>query len=819
MVVLSATRLSAQTVSITSPASGTTITAGSTITVSATRSNSNSYGGSGNWTWTFATSPTTGVSYSVNPIVVSSGSTQSTDITFANAGTYSVTVTVTRSGGATATSPAITIIVTAPPATATLSPSAAQNITTGGTVSFTATASNYTGTGNYTFTWNAVGSTGWSNVTQLGNSLTQTLTFPSAGTFTVNVAISRSGATTLTTNTTTVNVSAPANQPIGCNGQFFVSHGTAGTSTTTTSLEKLTFSSGIITANSYSGDPTGIGFNAIGINPLDGYMYGIRYSPMHLVKVGSGTPGNINDLGTITNANIASADNAYAGCFDANGDYYFVTDANEFYKITGINAPAAPLAATYLGTVSPSTNFFVDIAIDPTDGQMYGVAGTGTSGKNLYKVNKTNGALTLMGTYSGSNYIAALFFDEVGGLYGYRQDGTFQSINKATAAQTQVGTAATYTYADGCSCSFGRVFHDLSFTQGGLPHQICPSQGNPNPTFPLVVSVTNQTSGQQTGLTYTLNMVDPFKRFKFTESAATIAQNLFNAGLLPDNLASHVTLTTEAPATGTNYNKIEVTGFRTGASNTTLSFTIQVQLVGLGGTYNAVPLQSQITGLLAQFGSSDLSNDPATLDPDDPTTISFCPNIILPVKLISFTGTYKNNATTLNWVAENQTDFASYTIERSSDGINFSSIGSKPAQGSGNERQQYAYIDDLSLTTGTVFYYRLKMIDVSGNYKYSNVIMIRKMDKPLNGITISPNPAVNTDNITARISVSSSGKVELSIIDMAGRVVLRQQNQVSEGVNSIALNNLDKLQSGIYFLQMSYGNELSTVKFAIGQSK
>jgi hypothetical protein len=50
---------------------------------------------------------------------------------------------------------------------------------------------------------------------------------------------------------------------------------------------------------------------------------------------------------------------------------------------------------------------------------------------------------------------------------------------------------------------------------------------------------------------------------------------------------------------------------------------------------------------------------------------------------------------------------------------------------------------------------------------------------------------------------------------MSGRVVLRQQNNVSEGINSIAIANLDRLQPGMYVLQMNNGGVVNVTKFTI----
>ena len=603
------------------------------------------------------------------------------------------------------------------------------------------------------------------------------------------------------------------NAPIGCNGQFFVTHGSGNTATSTTSVKKLSFSGLIITPNVFNVDPGSIGFNAIGINPLDGYMYGLRYPTSgnrpRLVRVGSGTPGNIVDLGEISDGggNLSDGDIGYAGCFDAAGVFYFITDNNEMFKITGNNYPATSTAVTYIGNPSgggSGTNFFVDIAVNPVGGVMYGV----TFNSRLYTINMTTGVSTFIGTHIGTDYIASLFFDETGNLFGYRQDGSFFLIDKTNATLTNAGTGTAYTYADGCSCSFGRVFHDLTSQKG-----ICPTVANPNPEWDITVATTNQTSSQQTGLTYTLEI--PSNRFSIIETPAVIANRLFTAGLIPANNPSLVTISTVAPAAGSVKNKIVVSSFQTGGVNSTISFTLKLKLVTLYGAYAPVPLQSSITGLPAIIGSSDLSNDPTTATPDDPTLVNFCPLITLPAKLISFTGVYKNNTSLLYWVAENQVNLSHYEVERSENGTDFSRLTIKAPQQSSTSREQYQYTDDIAGSTAATLYYRLKIVDTDGQYKYSNIILIRRETKAIDGISISPNPVINADNVTVRITANATKNVDLKVMDMAGRVMLQQQTRVTEGNNSITLNNLNRLQAGIYLLQMMDGSDLNTIKFVI----
>jgi len=513
---------------------------------------------------------------------------------------------------------------------------------------------------------------------------------------------------------------------------------------------------------------------------------------------------------------MADGDIGYAGCFDAAGVFYFITDNNEMFKITGLNYPATSTTATYIGAPAgggTGTNFYVDMAINPVTNILYGV----TFNQRLYTINTTTGVSTFIATHATTGYIASLFFDEIGNMYGYHQNGAFYLIDKTNAGLTPAGSGPSYTYADGCSCSFGNVFHDLSWNPvGNTP---CPSNSNKNPTTNISIAVTNKSSVQQTGLTYTfdLSLNDAAHKFMFNQTAATIAQNLFTAGLLPNNSAANVSLQLASGAVAPNYNKIVVSNFQTGAPGATLSATFQLKFVGTG-TPNLIPMQSFISGLPALLGGSDDSNNPATAPPNDPTNIEFCPGATLPVKLLSFTGAYKNNTTYLNWVTENQVNFSYYDIERSEDGTNFSSIGLQAATGNSSSKENYQHNDDLSsFSASSTFYYRLKMIDTDGQFKYSNVILIRKDVKGMTDIVIIPNPVVKGNTVTLRFEAAVKSVVDIKVIDMAGRIMSTQQNNATQGINSISINHLERLLPGMYLLQMNDGKNIQTTKFTIAR--
>ncbi|MES1219663.1 MAG: T9SS type A sorting domain-containing protein [Bacteroidota bacterium] len=189
--------------------------------------------------------------------------------------------------------------------------------------------------------------------------------------------------------------------------------------------------------------------------------------------------------------------------------------------------------------------------------------------------------------------------------------------------------------------------------------------------------------------------------------------------------------------------------------------------------------------------------------------------VFLPVKLLSFSGSYSGSATNLSWETEAEVNFDHYEIERSGNGTDFAYAGQVAAQAGGTAKKQYGYTDNLSSVSGSMFYYRLKMVDIDGKFKYSNIILIRRDAKSINGISISPNPISGNSGTTLRMTAVSAGKIDLRVIDMSGKIVLQQQTRVSEGANSISVNNLNKLQSGIYTVQVLHNDEIMNTKISV----
>jgi hypothetical protein len=185
----------------------------------------------------------------------------------------------------------------------------------------------------------------------------------------------------------------------------------------------------------------------------------------------------------------------------------------------------------------------------------------------------------------------------------------------------------------------------------------------------------------------------------------------------------------------------------------------------------------------------------------------------LPLRLVSFSGSYRNQKAILNWETEREQDFSHFEIERISERLGYAPVGIEASRGS--NRQTYQFIDDLSAETGTVFRYRLKMVDKDGRFSYSKDILIRR-EALLSHATINPSPVIN-GQATLRFYSAKAGSAFISIIEPAGRIAWQRKYALAAGNNSIVLNELDRFAPGIYLIRVESDQSAEALKIQIAR--
>jgi hypothetical protein len=136
----------------------------------------------------------------------------------------------------------------------------------------------------------------------------------------------------------------------------------------------------------------------------------------------------------------------------------------------------------------------------------------------------------------------------------------------------------------------------------------------------------------------------------------------------------------------------------------------------------------------------------------------------LPMVLGIFTVTKNNSTALLQWTTLQEVNTDHFIIERSTDGINYVSIGTLPAGGNTIAVSKYHFTDEQPATG--INYYRIKIADKNAKSSYSPV---RKINIMSNDFTISllPNPV--TKGVVHINSSVNCTRIELR--DATGRLI------------------------------------------------
>lgn len=168
--------------------------------------------------------------------------------------------------------------------------------------------------------------------------------------------------------------------------------------------------------------------------------------------------------------------------------------------------------------------------------------------------------------------------------------------------------------------------------------------------------------------------------------------------------------------------------------------------------------------------------------------------IILPVKLHSFTAARNNEKVNLTWVTATEDNNRGFELQRMLGAGKWSTVAfifSQADGGNSTSNLTYQFRDDNNYSG--ISQYRLLQIDLDGKVKYSDIRSVRGQAQA-NKTLVFPNPGFNgTVNV---IFEDGNSKRSLALTDMSGRMI-RQWNNFTD--NSLQVSNL---KPGMYNLRI-----------------
>ena len=145
----------------------------------------------------------------------------------------------------------------------------------------------------------------------------------------------------------------------------------------------------------------------------------------------------------------------------------------------------------------------------------------------------------------------------------------------------------------------------------------------------------------------------------------------------------------------------------------------------------------------------------------------------LPVEWTTFeVAKLSESSTDLKWTTETELNFSHFEVERSiSDATRFVQVGQVEGFGNTMTTKRYSFVDadvPTLMNEPTIAYYRLKMVDVNGQFEYTEIRSVT-FEARANDITLYPNPTSEFIVISSELEVQ-----EVLVYNIDGKLVYSQ---------------------------------------------
>jgi len=187
-------------------------------------------------------------------------------------------------------------------------------------------------------------------------------------------------------------------------------------------------------------------------------------------------------------------------------------------------------------------------------------------------------------------------------------------------------------------------------------------------------------------------------------------------------------------------------------------------------------------------------------------------DIVVPVELASFEASFNGDAVQLTWQTTAESNNYGFEVQRSENKIHFEKIGFVPGSGTTTVSHIYHFNDrDVS---HSIYYYRLKQLDYSGEFCYSSAIQVKlNIPRVYRLYPNYPNP-FNAETCI-RFQVPEVQRVKLNIYNVHGQEIMTLMNKVYEpGTYSVIWDATDA-PSGFFICKMNAGSFSKSLKLMV----
>jgi hypothetical protein len=180
---------------------------------------------------------------------------------------------------------------------------------------------------------------------------------------------------------------------------------------------------------------------------------------------------------------------------------------------------------------------------------------------------------------------------------------------------------------------------------------------------------------------------------------------------------------------------------------------------------------------------------------------------ILPVTISSFNVAKRNKAVSVTWTTETEINNSGFEIQKSTNGIDFSTIGfvaTKAYNGSSSQKLGYAFQDNRLIAGKS--YYRLKQVDQDGKYSISNIELIESALTNNLTVMVLENPVRN--QIALNVKSIEANRIQINVTNALGMILYTKQINIAAGESNLTIPTT-ALPNGLLYLQVNDVNNRS----------
>lgn len=170
----------------------------------------------------------------------------------------------------------------------------------------------------------------------------------------------------------------------------------------------------------------------------------------------------------------------------------------------------------------------------------------------------------------------------------------------------------------------------------------------------------------------------------------------------------------------------------------------------------------------------------------------------LPVTFGEIKGYNKEGGNQVDWTVHTEINVDHYDVERSTDGVSFSKIGSVIAQAKDGVLY-YTYVD--AMAAAGVNFYRVRNVDLDGKYSYSAIVKVSAGKSVSEKVAVYPNP-VQSGRVNLQTGNLVKGIYSIEIFSAAGQQVYNKIINHSGGTAIHSIQLPATIKAGIYHIQL-----------------